>query len=176
MSTPAPQVRIRAPRIAQQAAEQVRLTVVPRVRTRAPKVPFIALVSLILVGGVVGLLMFNTSLSQASFAAAELDAQADALAAREQTLQRELEALRNPQRVASEAQAMGMVVPGAPTFLSLRDGSVTGPSAPARAEDRLDLLGRSAVKPAELEPRRTVVTVERAATAGKPSARRTARR
>lgn len=159
MSTPAQQVRTRAPRIAQQAVERARLSVVPRVRTRAPKVPFIVLVSLVLVGGVVGLLMFNTSMSQASFTASELQRQAESLAAREQTLQRELEALRNPQRVASQAQAMGMVVPQSPTFLDLENGKVTGPATPAAAEDRLQLEGRRAVKPAELEPERTVVRV-----------------
>ncbi|MGN0065035.1 MAG: hypothetical protein ACI379_12405 [Nocardioides sp.] len=171
MSTPAQQVRTRAPRIAQQAVERARLSVVPRVRTRAPKVPFIVLVSLVLVGGVVGLLMFNTSMSQASFASAKLEKQADALAAREQTLQRELEALRNPQRVATQAQQMGMVVPQSPTFLDLQDGTVTGPAAPAVAEDRLQLEGRRAVKPAELEPERTVVKV-RGDKAGREAASR----
>ena len=44
----------------------------------------------------------------------------------------ELEDLRNPQRVATQAQDMGMVVPAAPTFLGL-DGTVRGEKVPAPA-------------------------------------------
>ena len=44
----------RVPRIAEAAVERARLTVVPRRRTRAPRVPFVALVSLLLVSGVAG--------------------------------------------------------------------------------------------------------------------------
>ena len=104
MSSPALQTRTRVTRIAQEAVDKARLTVVPRVRTRAPRVPFVTLVSLVLVGGIVGLLLFNTSMQQASFAAPSLENQADTLAAREQTLRTELDELRNPQRVAMEAK------------------------------------------------------------------------
>ena len=86
--------------------------------------------SLVLVGGVVGLLMFNTSMQQASFAVASLEAQADALSAREQTLRMELDELRNPQRVALEAQQMGMVIPSAPVFLDLETGKTSGVRTP----------------------------------------------
>ena len=165
MSTPAPQLRVRVPLIAQEAVDRARLTVVPRVRRRAPKVPFIALVTLVLVGGVVGLLMFNTSMQQASFTAASLERQAAALAAQEESLDAELEALRDPQRVAQEAQAMGMGVPAAPTFIHLGDGRITGPRTPVAAEDGIQLEGRDPVKPAELEPERTVVTTTRGSSA-----------
>ena len=78
---------------------------------RAPRVPFVTLVSLLLLGGVVGLLLFNTSMQQASFAATALEEQATDLSAREQTLQMELERLRDPQRVAEAAKRQGMVIP-----------------------------------------------------------------
>ncbi len=161
MSSPAQRLRVRVPHIAQEAVDRARLRVVPRVRrAKAPKVPFIALVSLVLVVGVVGLLMFNTSLAQATFTSSALEDQADALAAREETLQRELEGLRNSQRVAEQAQAMGMVIPAAPTFLHLADGSVVGPATPAVRDQALALDPAPAIKPAELEPERSVVTVE----------------
>lgn len=159
MSSPAPQPRLRVPRIAQDAVDRARLTVVPRVRSRAPRVPFVTLVSLVLVAGIVGLLLFNTSLQQASFAAASLEQQADALAAREQTLRMELDELRNPQRVATEAQAMGMVIPAAPVFLDLGDGAVSGVRTPATPADALRLQPKAPIKPAELAPPATVVEV-----------------
>ena len=69
MSTPAVQLRERLPRLAEDAVARARLTVVPRRRVRAARMPFVTLVSLILLGGVVGLLCFNTQMQQASFAA-----------------------------------------------------------------------------------------------------------
>ena len=41
MSSPALQPRTRVTRIAQEAVDRARLTVVPRMRTRAPRVPFV---------------------------------------------------------------------------------------------------------------------------------------
>lgn len=158
MSTPALQIRARVPRLAEAAVERARLTVVPRARSRAARVPFVTLVSLVLVAGIVGLLLFNTSMQQASFAATSLQEQADNLAAREQTLKMELEELRNPQQVAQTAQQMGMVIPTSPAFLSL-DGTVTGQAVPARPEEVVNLAPRPVVKPAVLSPAPRVVTV-----------------
>ncbi|PVG82796.1 hypothetical protein DDE18_10575 [Nocardioides gansuensis] len=158
MSSPAVQLRNRVPRIAEAAVERARLSVVPRARNRAARVPFVTLVSLILVGGIVGLLLFNTSMQQAAFAATALEQQASDLAAREQTLQMELEELRDPQRVATQAQQMGMVVPPAPTFLSL-DGEVRGMKVPATPEDGLRISPPPVPKPKVLDPAPTIVKV-----------------
>ena len=98
MSSPALQPRTRVTRIAQEAVDKARLTVVPRVRSRAPRVPFMTLVSLVLVGGIVGLLLFNTSMQQASFTAARLEDEASVLAAREQALTTQIET-PSPRRV-----------------------------------------------------------------------------
>lgn len=157
MSSPALQPRLT--RIAQEAVDRARLTVVPRVRTRAPRVPFVTLVSLVLVGGIVGLLLFNTSMQQASFSASNLEDQADALAAREQTLRMELDDLRDPQRVATQAQQMGMVIPTAPVFLDLRTGKTTGVRTPATREDAVQLLPPAPQMPSVLAPPATTVTV-----------------
>ncbi|HEY1175080.1 MAG TPA: hypothetical protein VGF17_02905, partial [Phytomonospora sp.] len=72
MSSQVTQVRSRVPRIAEVAVERARLTVVPRRRVRAPRMPFVALVSMVLLGGVVGLLLLNTSMQQAAFASTSL--------------------------------------------------------------------------------------------------------
>ena len=152
MSSPAPQPRTRVTRIAQEAVDRARLTVVPRMRTRAPRVPFVTLVSLVLVGGIVGLLLFNTSMQQASFAASSLENEAETLAAREQTLRMELDELRDPQRVAEEAQEMGMVIPPAPVFLDLETGKTSGVRTPATREGAIPLLPPPPVTPAVLAP------------------------
>jgi hypothetical protein len=168
MSSPLPQSRVRVQRIAEAAVERARLTVVPRMRSRAPRVPFVTLVSLVLVGGVVGLLMFNTTMQQNSFRATALEMQADDLMSKQQTLQLELERLRDPQRVAERAQAMGMVPAVNPAFLRLSDGKVLGAATPASPEDGFDVRPPAARKPAVLSPRPIVVEVA-------PPARRASR-
>ena len=151
------QARSRVPRFAETAVERARLTVVPRVRSRAPKVPFVSLVTLLLVGGVAGLLAFNTSMQQASFTATSMEQRAAVLDAREQSLQMELETLRDPQRVAVTARRMGMVPPSAPAFLRLEDGAVLGSPAAAVAEDAVRVIPLPTRKPADLRPAPVIV-------------------
>ena len=160
MSSPAPQFRNRMPRLAEAAVERVRLTVVPRARSHAPRFPFVTLVTLLLLGGVVGLLLFNTSMQQASFATTTLEQQAASLSSREQTLKMELETLRDPQRVALRAQRLGMVRADTPAFLDLRSGKVLGAPTAATAGDPLRVRPYPATKPKSLDPPVIVVEVE----------------
>lgn len=165
MSSTAAQIRNRVPRIAEVAVEKARLTVVPRRRTRASRMPFVALVSMVLLGGVVGLLLFNTSMQQASFAATALEGQATTLSARQQALEMDLDRLRNPQRVADAAVRLGMVQAGNPAFLELGTGEVTGePSVGGTTPLRINPLPPE--KPALLNPAPTVVEVPASQTSG----------
>src|SRR5262249_33985559 len=123
-----------------------------RRRRRTSPVPFLLLVSMLAVGGVVGLLLFNTSMQQASFAATDLQQQADALEAKQQSLQMQLARLRDPQTIALKAQRMGRVLPGTPAVLDLRSGKVLGQPTPATRMDPLRLVAPPPTKPAELDP------------------------
>ncbi|MFT4265331.1 MAG: hypothetical protein QM572_18270 [Nocardioides sp.] len=113
------------------ALERARLRVVPRRRVRTSGLPFVLLVSLILVGGVVALLMFNTSMQAASFTQARLEKQATTLAARQQALEMQLEGLRDPQNVAAAAAKQGMVIPASVAMLQVDTGKVLGSAAAA---------------------------------------------
>jgi cell division protein FtsB len=157
MSSPAVQIRSRVPRLAGSAVERARLTVVPRRRVRAARVPFVTLVSLILLGGVIGLLLFNTSMQQSAFAATALERQAGSLSAREQTLRMELDVLRDPQRVAERAQAMGMVPAVSSPFIRLSDGKVLGTPTVATPLDNLRIRPQAPALPASLNPPPLVV-------------------
>jgi hypothetical protein len=159
MSQPAVQLRSRLPRIADAAIARARLTVVPRARSKAPRVPFVMLVSMLLLSGVVGLLLFNTSMQQASFAATALDEQATTLSAREQTLKMELDKLRDPQRVAQQAVKLGMVPPASPAFLELPTGKVLGEALPATRLNAVRLYARPPAKPRVINPPPIVHTV-----------------
>ncbi|GAA4721262.1 hypothetical protein [Nocardioides conyzicola] len=157
MSSPAFQIRSRIPRFAEGAVERARLTVVPRRRTTAGRAPFLALVSMVLLGGVVGLLLFNTSMQQASFASTALEQQSTRLAAREQSLSMDLDRLRDPQRIAEAALRLGMVQACSPAFLQLGSGKVTG--APCSDPNPLRVNPNPPAKPAILNPRTKIVRV-----------------
>jgi len=152
-------LRERVPRLTG-AATRARLTVVPtRRRVRAARVPFVTLVSAVLVGGIVGLLCFNTQMQQASFAATALEEQAANLTARQQTLHDELQQLRDPQRVAVLAQQAGMVIPESACTLRLGGSKPEGHCAAATAANTPTLLGQPPKKPAVLNPAPHVVVV-----------------
>lgn len=160
MSSSAPQLRSRLPRMtpqfAQDAVQRARLTLVrrPVVRSRAARVPFVLMISLVLLGGVIGLLLFNTSMQQASFRATALQQQASDLSARQEALEMSLAELRDPQRVASRAQQMGMVIPTAPAgMLHLGTGEVDGNPTPAVDGEQLPLEQPGPRRPAILDPR-----------------------
>lgn len=160
MSSTAPALRARVPRLAGAALERARLTVVPKRRRRqTSSVPFLVVVSMLAVGGIVGLLLFNTSMQQASFAATDLQHEADTLTAQQQTLQMQLDRLRDPQVIALKAQRMGMVLPSSPAVLDLRTGKVLGDPAPATRLAPLRLAAPPPAKPAELNPPAHVTVV-----------------
>lgn len=150
-------LRQRAPRLAGAAVERARLTVVPRAETRAARLPFVSLVTVLLLGGVVGLLLFNTSMQQSAFTATSLEQRAAVLSARQESLGMKLEQLRDPQEVARRAQQLGMRVPAAPLFLDLSDGSVAGDPAGAQVLAPVLLDPRAPARPAELDPPTEVV-------------------
>jgi hypothetical protein len=166
MSTMTGPARNRAPRIADAAVERARLTVVPRRSGKAPRVPFVSLVSLLLVGGVVGLLLFNTSMQQASFAATAMETNANALDAQEQSLQMELERLRDPQKVVARAKQLGMVPASNPAFIRLSDGKVLGKPAVALPTDAMRINPLPVRKPKNLRPDPVILPLPKTAKAG----------
>jgi hypothetical protein len=110
-------------------------------------VPFVMLISGLLLGGVVGLLFFNTSMQQASFRETALSHQARDLDAQQEALQLQLDKLRDPQRVALLAQRMGMIVPpGTSGVLNYRTGRISGSPVPAEGPG-LPLRQPSATRP-----------------------------
>ena len=165
MSSASPRMGTRTAPLTGAAAtlERVRLSVVPRRRRRAPRIPFVTLVGLILLGGVVGLLLFNTSMQQSSFATTALETQATNLTAREQTLRVELDELRDPQRVAERAVDLGMVLPPSSAILHLPSGRIEGEPMAATSEDGVRIAPTRPIKPKVLAPDPIRVTAKPAA-------------
>lgn len=118
------------------AAQRARLVLVPRPqKAAAPRFPFILLLSVMLVGGVVGLLCFNTQMQQAAFTETNLKQQASALAEQQQSLTLELQQMSDPQQVAEKAQRMGMVIPAGSAWINVHSGKVSGTPTAATADN-----------------------------------------
>lgn len=109
------------------------LTVVPVGETAGSRAPFAFAVVALLVSGLIGLLVLNTVLGKDAFRLHALQVEGRQLADREQSLTREVEAMRAPSALAEKAAALGMVQAGPPAFLRLPDGAVLGSPAPAEA-------------------------------------------
>lgn len=168
MSSLSPQVRARLPRFQDSASVRSRLSLVPPRLAHAPRTPFVVFIFVILGAGVVGLLMFNTQMQQGAFQATALQHRATALRAQQQSLDMDLQRLRDPQLLAIRGRALGMVVPPDPSFVRLTDGKVLGTPTMATAGDAMRVRGYASVKPAGLAPVTRVVHVR--APAAKTSA------
>ncbi len=88
----------------------------------------------LLIGGLLALLMVNTSLGQGSFRLHELQATTGQLGDREQALQQDVDRQASPERLARRAGALGMVPAGTPAFLRLADGRVFGVAMPPKPD------------------------------------------
>lgn len=91
------------------------LSLVPTPR-RARRAPFVALILGILLAGLIGLLLLNTASAQDAFRLHRLEASAAETADAKQALTEQVNKLTGPSGLAEQAQRMGMVPVGAPTF------------------------------------------------------------
>ncbi|MFI2199512.1 septum formation initiator family protein [Streptomyces sp. NPDC020192] len=117
----------RKPELRGRAARLVQLF--PAGRAQAARTPFVLLVVLLLGGGLIGLLVLNSALSEGSFKLADLQKRTKSLTDEEQALQRDIDAYSSPDALQRRAHELGMVPGGDPAFLG-PDGTVKGvPSA-----------------------------------------------
>lgn len=157
MSALLDQMRGHIPRIAETTLRRARLGVVRRPPTQASKAPFVTVVVLLLAGGMLGLLVLNTSMQQASFHADDLQEKAARLQAREQALTMRLADIRDPQGLARRARDLGMVPGPAPAYLRLPGGKVVGAPKRATAHTEFKVAPPRTARPDALRPDPVVV-------------------
>jgi hypothetical protein len=92
---------------------------------QAARTPFVLLVVLLLGGGLIGLLVLNSALSEGQFKLDDLQKQTKSLTDEEQALQRDVDAYSAPDALQRRAHELGMVPGGDPAFLD-PDGTVKG--------------------------------------------------
>lgn len=167
-----PALQMRVPRIAETAVERARLAVVPRQRSSAPRVPFLVLVSTVILVGFVGLLLFNTEMQKASIGGRQLEAEKVNLTVRNQDLSQKLQGLRSYKNISARAQGLGMVLPASLPFLDLKTGAVNGEVVTASEADRVPLKLRGHTSPLVIAAREEAA---RKAAAAKAAADKAAR-
>jgi hypothetical protein len=101
---------------------------------QAGTLPFLLTIGVMLIGGLVGLLMFNTSMQNVAFAQNSLQAEATNLAAQQQALDLQLNNLDNPQHLASRARRLGMVIPQTVAMIKVPTGKMLGTPTPANGD------------------------------------------
>ncbi|MEU6251792.1 septum formation initiator family protein [Streptomyces sp. NPDC047043] len=115
----------RKPELRGRAARLARLFPGPGTRGQAARTPFVLLVVLLLGGGLIGLLVLNSALSEGSFKLDDLQKDTKNLTDEEQALQRDIDSYSAPEALQRRARELGMIPGGDPAFLS-PDGTVKG--------------------------------------------------
>ncbi|WP_128429189.1 hypothetical protein [Streptomyces cyaneus] len=127
----------RKPELRGRAARLARLF--PTGAGQAARTPFVLLVVVLLGGGLIGLLVLNSALSEGAFKLDDLKRDRKALTDEEQSLQRDIDAYSAPDALQRRARELGMVPGGDPAFLG-PDGTVKGVPSPAPADQTSDYV------------------------------------
>lgn len=136
-----PELRGRAARLAR---------LLPAGAGQAARTPFVLLVVLLLGGGLIGLLVLNSALSEGAFRLDDLQKETKSLTDEEQALQRDVDAYSAPDALQRRARELGMVPGGDPAFLG-PDGTVKGVPGAAGSAARAPMVP----PPEVLAPART---------------------
>jgi len=108
-----------------------RLTVAPPAPVTAPRAPFVALVLVLVVTGVVGILVLNTKIAENAFTLDTLHNQQIKLDRDEQRLKSDIANQESPVNLAARATQLGLGKSTSSAFLLLPDGTkleMPGPS------------------------------------------------
>jgi len=103
-----------------------RLKVAPPPPVTGPRVPFVALILVLVVGGVLGILVVNTKIAENAFRIERLQQTGAALDIQEQELQREIADAEAPGNLTAEARKLGLIGGGTPAYIRLQDGKIIG--------------------------------------------------
>lgn len=120
-----------------------RRRVAPPLPVAVPRAPFLVLVLVIVVAGVLGVLMINTKINENVFVIDKLQQTQTALDLQEQQLSQDLAELESPGNLAAAAKRLGLVPAGTPAFIRLPDGKTLGFPQPASGTPSITAAGQA---------------------------------
>ncbi|MFC0100182.1 hypothetical protein ACFFKH_22000 [Micromonospora marina] len=109
-----------------------RLRVAPPAPIRVPRAPFVALILVLVVGGVLGILAVNTKINENAFRLERLQQQQAKLDVDEQELRKEIANQKAPGNLTANAKRLGLVESEDPAYIRLPDGQTIGVPHPAQ--------------------------------------------
>ncbi|MBU8856174.1 MULTISPECIES: hypothetical protein [unclassified Micromonospora] len=109
-----------------------RLRVAPPAPIRVPRAPFVALILVLVVGGVLGILAVNTKINENAFRLEKLQQQQAKLDVDEQELRKEIAKQKAPGNLTANAKRLGLVESEDPAYIRLPDGQTIGVPHPAQ--------------------------------------------
>jgi len=124
------------------------VTVVPPLPVSAPRAPFVTLMLVVVIVGVLGILVINTKINENAFRLHDIKAQQGDLDRHEQRLQLEIAEKASPGNLAAAARQLGLVRADSPAFLRLPDGRSLGVPRPATGPTSAAVPGQPASQPA----------------------------
>ena len=107
------------------------LRVAPPAPVSVPRAPFVALVLVVVVAGVLGILVLNTKINENAFTLNHLQNQQSNLDQQEQQLDQHLAELESPNSLKAAAHRLGLIDSGTPAYLPLPNGQTVGVPQPA---------------------------------------------
>jgi outer membrane murein-binding lipoprotein Lpp len=124
-----------------QNEQRPKLRLAPPMPVSGPRVPFVALIVVLVMGGVVGILALNQKINENAFKLDKLRAEQAKLDRREQDLNQQIAEKEAPGNLAAQARKLGLVPAGAPAFIRLPDGRIVGVPQPANGEPAITSQG-----------------------------------
>ncbi|MBV1852465.1 hypothetical protein [Catellatospora tritici] len=116
---------------AEEPVRRPRLRLAPPVPVAAPRTPFVLLIVLVVVAGVLGILVLNTKIAESGLQLTDLKHKQAQLDLREQQVSQEIAEAESPGRLEAAAKRLGLVPAGSPAFIRLPDGKIIGVPQPA---------------------------------------------
>ncbi|MDG4799615.1 hypothetical protein [Micromonospora sp. WMMD980] len=108
-----------------------RLRVAPPPPIRVPRAPFVGMILVLVVGGVLGILAVNTKINENAFRLERLQQQQAKLDVDEQELKKEIADQKAPGNLTANARKLGLVESADPAYIRLPDGQTIGVPHPA---------------------------------------------
>lgn len=121
--------------------EQPKLRLAPPMPMGGPRVPFVVMIVVLVMAGVVGILALNQKINENAFKLDNLRAEQAKLDRQEQDLNQQIAEKEAPGNLAAQARKLGLVPAGAPAFIRLPDGRVVGVPQPASGEPAITSQG-----------------------------------
>lgn len=121
--------------------QRPKLRLAPPPAVSGPRVPFIAMIVVLVIAGVVGILALNQKINENAFKLDKLRAEQAKLDRQEQNLDEQIAERESPGNLAAAARKLGLVPAGAPAFIRLPDGRIIGVPQPADGQPSITSQG-----------------------------------